>query len=144
MRRPTRSGSSSRPTRCRVGAVVGRVLHPRRDIVDAIRYLDHNSCVWRALPAVFPPWHTVYRYFRPGCVTARACPAHRRRRFGPGPFGLVARRRARPLPGTSAVRPENERSRATTVRLDGYLRPPRGPRTWTRRSGRCRSPRCEA
>jgi len=40
------------------------VLYPRRDIVDAIRYLDHNSCVWRALPADFPPWRTVYHYFR--------------------------------------------------------------------------------
>jgi transposase len=40
------------------------VSYPRRDIVDAIRYLDHNSCVWRALPVDFPPWPTVYHYFR--------------------------------------------------------------------------------
>jgi len=40
------------------------VVYPRRDIVDAIRYLDHNSCVWRALPVDFPPWRTVYHYFR--------------------------------------------------------------------------------
>jgi putative transposase len=40
------------------------VTYPRRDIVDAIRYLDHNSCVWRALPVDFPPWPTVYHYFR--------------------------------------------------------------------------------
>jgi transposase len=50
------------------GTVPGRgggpVSYPRRDIVDAIRYLDHNSCVWRALPADFPPWDTVYHYFR--------------------------------------------------------------------------------
>jgi transposase len=38
--------------------------YPRRDIVDAIRYLDHTSCQWRALPADFPPWPTVYHYFR--------------------------------------------------------------------------------
>jgi putative transposase len=38
--------------------------YPRRDIVDAIRYLDRTSCQWRALPADFPPWHTVYHYFR--------------------------------------------------------------------------------
>ena len=37
--------------------------HPRRDIVDAIRYLAHNGCVWRALPADFPPWKTVYDYY---------------------------------------------------------------------------------
>ncbi len=42
----------------------GPVTYPRRDIVDAIRYLDHNSCVWRALPVDFPPWPTVYHYFR--------------------------------------------------------------------------------
>ncbi|WP_210406362.1 IS5 family transposase [Micromonospora sp. MH33] len=40
------------------------VTYPRRDIVDATRYLDHNSCVWRALPVDFPPWRTVYHYFR--------------------------------------------------------------------------------
>jgi transposase len=37
-------------------------VHARRDIVDAIRYLAHNGCVWRALPADFPPWQTVYDY----------------------------------------------------------------------------------
>jgi hypothetical protein len=37
--------------------------HHRRDIVDAIRYLTHNGCVWRALPADFPPWRTVYGFF---------------------------------------------------------------------------------
>jgi transposase len=38
--------------------------HPRRDVVDAILYLTHNGCVWRALPADFPPWRTVYEFFR--------------------------------------------------------------------------------
>jgi putative transposase len=27
------------------------VLYPRRNIIDAIRYLDHNSCLWQTLPA---------------------------------------------------------------------------------------------
>jgi putative transposase len=40
------------------------VTYPRRDVVDAIRYLDHNSARWRALPVDFPPWPTVYHYFR--------------------------------------------------------------------------------
>jgi transposase len=40
------------------------VTYPRRDIVDAIRYLDHNGCVWRALPADFPPRALVYHYFK--------------------------------------------------------------------------------
>jgi transposase len=41
-----------------------QVAYPRRDIVDAIRYLDATSCQWRALPGDFPPWPTVYHYFR--------------------------------------------------------------------------------
>lgn len=34
------------------------VTYPRRDVVDAIRYLNHNGCVWRALPAdcCVPGW----------------------------------------------------------------------------------------
>jgi putative transposase len=36
--------------------------HPRRDIVDAIRYVTHNGGVWRALPTDFPPWKTVHDY----------------------------------------------------------------------------------
>jgi transposase len=39
------------------------VKHPRRDIVDAIRYLAHNGCVWRALPVDFPHYKPVYHYF---------------------------------------------------------------------------------
>jgi transposase len=39
------------------------VTYPRRDIVDAIRYLDHNGCVWRALPIDFPPRSLVAHYF---------------------------------------------------------------------------------
>lgn len=37
--------------------------HPRRDIVDAIRYLADNGGKWRALPADFPPWKTVHGFF---------------------------------------------------------------------------------
>lgn len=37
-------------------------VHSRRDIIDAIRYVTHNGGVWRALPADFPPWKTVYHY----------------------------------------------------------------------------------
>jgi putative transposase len=48
----------------RVGVGGRPVSYARRDIVDAIRYVDHNSVVWRALPVDFPPWRTVYHYFR--------------------------------------------------------------------------------
>ena len=33
-------------------------------MVDAIRYVTHNGCVWRALPAGFPPWRTVYGIYQ--------------------------------------------------------------------------------
>lgn len=37
--------------------------HPRRLIVDAIRYVTDNGIKWRALPADFPPWKTVHGFF---------------------------------------------------------------------------------
>jgi transposase len=40
-----------------------REVHCRRAIVDAIFYLVDNGIKWRALPADFPPWSTVYNYF---------------------------------------------------------------------------------
>lgn len=36
--------------------------HPRRDIVDGIRYVVDTGCKWRALPRDFPPWRTVYGF----------------------------------------------------------------------------------
>jgi putative transposase len=38
-------------------------VHPRREIVNAILYVAHNGCTWRALPKDFPPWTTVYGMF---------------------------------------------------------------------------------
>ncbi len=35
-----------------------------RDIVDAIFYRADNGTKWRNLPGDFPPWQTVYGYFR--------------------------------------------------------------------------------
>ncbi len=37
--------------------------HPRRVIVDAIRYVTDNGVKWRALPADFPSWKTVHGFF---------------------------------------------------------------------------------
>lgn len=34
--------------------------HDRREIVNAILYLDRAGCAWRLLPKCFPPWETVY------------------------------------------------------------------------------------
>jgi transposase len=38
--------------------------HAFRDIVDAILYIDRSGCSWRQLPVDFPPWQTVYGWFR--------------------------------------------------------------------------------
>ena len=35
-----------------------------REVVNAILYVLRNGVVWRALPHDFPPWPTVYWYFR--------------------------------------------------------------------------------
>jgi putative transposase len=35
-----------------------------REVVNAILYLVNTGCPWRYLPLEFPPWHTVYDYFR--------------------------------------------------------------------------------
>lgn len=35
-----------------------------RDIINAIFYLTRTGCAWRYLPSEFPPWRTVYDYFR--------------------------------------------------------------------------------
>jgi len=36
----------------------------RREIVNAIFYVVREGVTWRALPHDFPPWRTVYHYFR--------------------------------------------------------------------------------
>jgi putative transposase len=35
-----------------------------REVLDALLYLNRNGCTWRNLPHDFPPWKTVYNYFR--------------------------------------------------------------------------------
>lgn len=35
-----------------------------REIINAIFYLVDNGIKWRAMPHDFPPWSTVYTYFR--------------------------------------------------------------------------------
>ena len=37
---------------------------PKREIVNAIFYLNKHGCTWRGLPHDFPVWETVYAYFR--------------------------------------------------------------------------------
>lgn len=35
-----------------------------REVINAALYVLRNGIVWRALPHDFPPWKTVYHYFR--------------------------------------------------------------------------------
>src|SRR5581483_6852981 len=35
-----------------------------REVVNALFYHAREGCTWRALPHDFPPWRTVYNYFR--------------------------------------------------------------------------------
>ena len=37
---------------------------PLRTILDGIFYILRGGCAWRMLPCDFPPWQTVYHYFR--------------------------------------------------------------------------------
>ena len=39
-------------------------LHSPRQIVNAVFYVLKSGCPWRMLPREFPPWTTVFHYFR--------------------------------------------------------------------------------
>jgi putative transposase len=39
-------------------------LHGLRTILDAVFYLLKSGCPWRLLPRDFPPWKTIYDWFR--------------------------------------------------------------------------------
>jgi len=39
-------------------------IHDPREIFDAVLYVLRGGCAWRLLPHDFPPWKTVYHYFR--------------------------------------------------------------------------------
>lgn len=39
-------------------------VHERRELVNGIRYWLRAGCAWRLLPHDFPPWQTVYHYWR--------------------------------------------------------------------------------
>ena len=39
-------------------------VYPPREILNAIFYVVRSGCSWRLLPHDFPPWRSVYHYFR--------------------------------------------------------------------------------
>lgn len=38
--------------------------HEKRELLNAIFYVLRTGCQWRYLPQEFPPWKTVYTYFK--------------------------------------------------------------------------------
>lgn len=69
--------------------------HPRREIVDAVRYVVDTGCKWRALPADFPPWRTVWgfmaRWAAAGVISQirDALAGRIRREMGRGPRAVA-------------------------------------------------------
>ena len=45
------------------------MVHPMRRVLDGIFYVLRNGVTWRALPMDFPPWQTVYYWFRRRATT---------------------------------------------------------------------------
>ena len=41
-----------------------RRIHPIRTLVNAVFYLTKTGCQWRMLPKNFPPYSTVYSFYR--------------------------------------------------------------------------------
>lgn len=44
-----------------------KIVHARREQINAILYITRNGCGWEALPHDFPPHKTVYDYYRKLC-----------------------------------------------------------------------------
>ena len=40
------------------------VKYPRREVINAIRYVLRTGCAWRLLPHDLPRWQLAYHYFR--------------------------------------------------------------------------------
>jgi transposase len=48
-----------------IGGMGGRPeCYCHREMIDAVLYLTDNGIKWRAMPADFPAWDAVYRFFR--------------------------------------------------------------------------------
>ncbi len=56
--------SSVEPFLPKAGATGSPRRTDLREVLNAIRYLVRSGCEWRMLPVHFPPWQTVYWWFR--------------------------------------------------------------------------------
>ncbi|SEG90190.1 Transposase [Thermomonospora echinospora] len=93
----------------------------RREIVDAILYVNRTGCLWRQLPRDFPPWQTVYWHFarwEDQGVTERILQVLRRR---------LRRAAGRPADPSAAVMDSQSVKGADTVSAGtrGYDKPKR-------------------
>ena len=46
------------------GQYGNRSKYEKKKLVEAVLYVTKTSCQWRQLPREFPPWQTVYSFFR--------------------------------------------------------------------------------
>jgi transposase len=53
-------------------------VHSSREILNAIFYVLKSGCPWRLLPRDFPPWKTVYHWFRKWRIDGSAEVVHRK------------------------------------------------------------------
>jgi len=44
-----------------------KATHSRRELLNAIFYITRSGCAWELLPHDFPPYKTVYDYYRKLC-----------------------------------------------------------------------------
>lgn len=76
-------------------SLMGRPPRDYREILNAIFYVVKTGCQWRLLPNDFPPWQTVYGYFRKWQTTSlwariHECLRHKLRgRMGKDPHASV-------------------------------------------------------
>lgn len=44
-------------------------VHSKRDILNAILYLNKTGCQWRMLPKEYPPWRAVHSRYEYWCYS---------------------------------------------------------------------------
>jgi putative transposase len=47
-----------------VGKYGNRAKWPKRELVNAVQYVQKTGCQWSMLPKDFPPYNTVWSFFR--------------------------------------------------------------------------------
>lgn len=52
----------------RHGKWENRAKYPKRDLVNAVLYFNKTRCQWYLLPKDFPPYSTVWSFYRRFCT----------------------------------------------------------------------------